>query len=146
MEPGRQGDFQHRGLFPSTWRGPRTPPSIPRTARPAFAALTFVGDDAVADLLEDLRQAGRAGHLQVLFGRGQPPRPHRAGGLQGGELRHEDIWKRAGEGRREALSVRGSQRESGSAACGRVLGVAPGCLSVRLEGNQRQALGGGKGK
>lgn len=63
---------------------------------------TFVGDDAVADFLKDLRQAGGTSHLDVLFGRRQAPRPHRARGLKGGKLGHEDICGRAKENQREA--------------------------------------------
>lgn len=63
---------------------------------------TFVGDDAVADFLEDLRQAGGASHLDVLLRRRQAPRPHRARGLEGGKLGHEDICGRAEQKERSA--------------------------------------------
>ena len=50
-------------------------------------SLTLVAGDHVADLLEDVRQAGGARHL----GRRQPPRAHRARRLQCRELGQEDV-------------------------------------------------------
>ena len=54
-------------------------------------SLTLVAGDHVADLLEDVRQAGGARHLRVLLGRRQPPRAHRARRLQCRELGQEDV-------------------------------------------------------
>lgn len=44
---------------------------------------TFIGYDAVTNLLEDLCQAGSTSHFDVLFSCSQTPRPDRAGGLKG---------------------------------------------------------------
>lgn len=77
---------------------------------------TFVGDDAVADFLEDLRQAGGASHLDVLLRRRQAPRPHRARGLEGGKLGHEDICGRAEQKERSANSSRANRSVSAEPA------------------------------